>query len=522
MRVSHFLGEMAYQNKTVAFAGKLMFAKNSDGALCAFFVPPQAPEPDCLDDFRVMDVQVLKGHLKERSRGDLFRLCTEHGVACSSGTSKSDLMRALCDACISPVGLNVQSKAFGAMTSAEMEEGRRIVEAKLQQRKKSSTAFETKQLTKFAQKLFREVKNDPELWQTFQSMTFDKEDDAKNKFIFDAIKKTMVDGLSDASGVSSGVSSGNEESVTYDEADEPVVDDAPSPSGMSTNALRRFRIEQAFPNTPLERIEVCDYTSGNIILTGEYPVRRMIALDLLKELHDLQRLEPFSLRLCNMMTNQTLDALTRLGDYMDQSGGNRFYVIPNGLLGGGKATVMRSIQKEKPDKKAFLKTKTDELYKSMCEMKAGCELLKDVKGITDHIQNVINTNNGQECQQLFAEGIKHLGYDDVQECLRMFAPEDQTERPFGGTESKVELMSKLLFRKWFDRLEEHKAEIENTKACLIVQMTHAYNIWCFKNRYDNSSLVSILKGRKDEIAKAQQTTSQDVEMLSKAFSATKL
>lgn len=68
--------------------------KRCHGVLGAYFIPPATPEPSNLLEFRVMDEQVLQGHLKKMSQGELMKLCNEHEAACESDASKSDMVRA--------------------------------------------------------------------------------------------------------------------------------------------------------------------------------------------------------------------------------------------------------------------------------------------------------------------------------------------------------------------------------------------------------------------------------------------
>eukprot|EP00435_Cladocopium_sp_Y103_P073776 s27_g45.t1 len=430
---------MAYQNKNVAFAGSLRIAKNSHGALCAFFVPPATPEPQ-FEDFRVMDVQVLKGHLKERSRGDLFKLCTEHGVACQSGASKSDLIRALCDACIAPVGLDVRSTAFGSMTPAEKEESRRIIEAKLQKNRKSQTASETKQLIKVAKKMFEEIRKDPKMWEAFQSMSFEEWNAIKEKFV-----EGQIEGrLSEASGVSSG----NEESVTYDEADEPVgVDDGEvTPSGMSKKAIMQKRITDAFGEGQLQEISVQKHNEDVVIFTGQMPTSRMTAQQLLDELCDLQRVDADTVMLCNRRGDR-IDSLTILADYIGEEG-STIYLRPSGLAGGGYG---RGIPKTK--KSTTSKKKSG--YKRMMD-----EFIDEFKDVPAN-EHITFRTQAEEAMSIFyqeaevdALGAFEKAFSQMSLPALKVAIEATASDSGGDTDSKLKRLSVLMYGKPIEDAKE--------------------------------------------------------------------
>ena len=102
----------------------------------------------------------------------------------------------------------------------------------------------------------------------------------------------------------------------------------------------------------------------------------MTVKNLLDDLHDLQALEPGSLVICNAM-GFTFEPSMILKDRMNHTGGNRFYIKPSGLAGGGryKATVKDDKQKDKKKEGAKLKlgmiAKLQEsLNKAKTEMRA--------------------------------------------------------------------------------------------------------------------------------------------------------
>ena len=190
------------------------------------------------------------------------------------------------------------------------------------------------------------------------------------------------------------------------------------------------------------------------------------------------------------------------------------------LKGGGK-NVMSSIYKDtKKTKQEILKDASQKLMQKVCEKQYSASALSDGQNLIKYL-NQIAERDVEQAQLFFSRVVTNMKKEntpEVEKCLEILVSEG---KQFGGTEQKLEKITKEVFLKpLMDRLDAQTQEINEMKHSIITMVVRIYGNWVFKGgRFNNFPFEQLLKNHRDGLKdeKADDVAMVDLaEMMGKA------
>ena len=152
-----------------------------------------------------------------------------------------------------------------------------------------------------------------------------------------------------------------------------------------------------------------------------------------------------------------------LRDYHHEGDDSISVFIVLNLEGGGRTpNVMRTINKDKADKKTFLHKVHQDMFDKVKSKVFDCGTLKDAQAVVTHISSFAGHPS-----LLFSQAIEPLNMDDLKKMKHLM--EDNTGNA-GSTEARIEKVARWVMGKHFRALDVVSQDVDNLETCLVLSM----------------------------------------------------